>query len=60
MPGKKPSMGREFQELPIGCKFNLNGLVYTKQSTRTAWVFQNGLGLVAYIGKREIVHPLAW
>lgn len=53
-------MSREFQELPIGRKFKLNGLLYTKQSTRTAWVLQNGLGYVVYIGKREIVRPVAW
>jgi hypothetical protein len=49
---------RQFNELPVGRLFHLNGNDYFKQSTRTARMLQNGR--VFYFGQREVIHPIAY
>lgn len=49
---------RYFVFLDVGRMFRLNGNDYVKQSTRTARMLSNGR--VFYIGKNEVVHPIAW
>jgi hypothetical protein len=49
---------RQFNELPVGRLFHLNGNDYFKQSTRTARLLSNGR--VFYFGQREVIHPIAY
>ena len=51
-------MSKEFNELPIGRLFHLNGCDYIKQSTRTARMLSNGR--IFYISKTENIHQIAW
>ncbi len=46
-----------FADLRIGRLFHMNGNDYIKQSTRTAKMLSNGRTF--YIGKADIVHPIA-
>lgn len=52
------SVSREFAEIRRGRLFRLNGNDYVKQSSRTARMLSTGR--IYYIGKREVVHPIAW
>lgn len=52
------SVSREFAEIRRGRLFRLNGNDYVKQSSRTARMLTTGR--IYYIGKREVVHPIAW
>lgn len=48
----------QFQYLPLGRLFHLNGNDYLKQSSRTARLLS--AGRVFYIGKNESVHQIAY
>lgn len=51
-------MSLTFADLRINRLFHMNGNDYIKQSSRTARMLSNGR--VFYIGKADIVHPIAW
>lgn len=51
-------MSMQFNEIPKGRMFRLNGNDYFKQSSRTARMLSNGR--VFYIGMQERVHLIAW
>lgn len=47
---------KQFSDLAIGNVFRMNGNIYVKQSTRTAWLVEYSRWF--YFGKREIVELL--
>jgi hypothetical protein len=49
---------RQFNELPVGRLFHMNGNDYFKQSSRTARMLANGR--VFYFRQQDVIHPIAY